>query len=52
MDPAARVPFTVGMYLLVSLIIVVAAHLWLRRFERGPVEWFWQVSYRRLSGDR
>ncbi|MBF6183761.1 MULTISPECIES: DUF418 domain-containing protein [Nocardia] len=51
-DPAARVPFTVGTYLLVSLIIVVAAHLWLRRFERGPVEWFWQVSYRRLSGDR
>jgi uncharacterized protein len=45
----ARVPFTVGIYLLVTLIIVSFAHLWLRRFERGPAEWLWNVSYRALA---
>ncbi|MEV0292032.1 DUF418 domain-containing protein [Nocardia sp. NPDC050710] len=50
--PDARVPFTIGMYLLVSLIIVTGAHLWLRRFERGPVEWAWNSSYRILARER
>lgn len=45
-----RVPFTVGIYLLVSLIIVTGAHFWLRRFERGPVEWAWHRSYQALAG--
>ncbi|MBF6074105.1 DUF418 domain-containing protein [Nocardia beijingensis] len=48
-SPDDRVPFTIGVYLLVSLIIACGAHLWLRRFERGPVEWFWNVSYRTLA---
>ncbi|MGO4613208.1 DUF418 domain-containing protein [Nocardia sp. 2YAB30] len=39
-----RVPFTVGVYLAVSLIIVIGAHLWLRRFERGPIEWLWNAA--------
>ncbi|WP_040779558.1 DUF418 domain-containing protein [Nocardia pneumoniae] len=47
-----RVPFTVGVYLLVALIIAVGAHLCLRRFERGPVEWLWQVGYRALARER
>ncbi|WP_454196557.1 DUF418 domain-containing protein [Nocardia sp. Marseille-Q1738] len=51
-SPGDRVPFTVGVYLLVSLIIAVGAHLWLRRFERGPVEWLWHVSYRALARER
>ncbi|MEV6320056.1 DUF418 domain-containing protein [Nocardia sp. NPDC051787] len=51
-SPGDRVPFTVGVYLLVSLIIALGAHLWLRRFERGPVEWLWHVSYRALTRDR
>lgn len=46
-----RVPFTIGVYLLVALLISSGAHLWLRRFERGPVEWFWNVSYRTLAGE-
>ncbi|MGK8512795.1 DUF418 domain-containing protein [Nocardia asiatica] len=50
--PEDRVPFTIGVYLLVSLVIAVGAHLWLRRFERGPVEWFWNVSYRVLARER
>ncbi|WP_433715629.1 DUF418 domain-containing protein [Nocardia sp. CA-084685] len=51
-SPDARVPFTVGVYLLVALIIVTIAHLWLRRFERGPVEWVWNRSYRALARER
>lgn len=37
-----RVPATVLGYLLISAIIVVFAHLWLRRFRLGPVEWVWK----------
>ncbi|MFI5775625.1 DUF418 domain-containing protein [Nocardia sp. NPDC051570] len=44
-----RVPFTIGVHLLVSAIMMTFAHLWLRRFERGPVEWLWHNSYRALS---
>ncbi|MFD8245791.1 DUF418 domain-containing protein [Nocardia sp. NPDC059691] len=51
-SPDDRVPFTVGVYVLVSLIIACGAHLWLRRFERGPVEWFWNVSFRTLARER
>lgn len=51
-SPGDRVPFTVGVCLLVSLVIAVGAHLWLRRFERGPVEWLWHVSYRALARER
>ncbi|WP_433723231.1 DUF418 domain-containing protein [Nocardia sp. CA-129566] len=51
-SPDARVPFTVGIYLTVALIISTAAHLWLRRFERGPVEWMWNLSYRALARER
>ncbi|MEV4155213.1 DUF418 domain-containing protein [Nocardia salmonicida] len=47
---SARVPFTVAIYLLVAAAIIVFAHLWLRRFERGPVEWLWNRTYRALAG--
>ncbi|MFI9503149.1 DUF418 domain-containing protein [Nocardia sp. NPDC052566] len=48
----ARVPFTVGIYLLTALIVIAGAHLWLRRFDRGPVELVWNASYRALAGER
>ncbi|RDI50912.1 uncharacterized protein DFR68_105389 [Nocardia mexicana] len=48
-SPAARVPFTVAIYLAVCAIMLVFAHLWLRRFDRGPVEWLWHNSYRALT---
>lgn len=51
-EPDLYVPFTVGMYLLVSAIIVTSAHLWLRRFERGPVEWAWHRGYQLLTGTK
>ncbi|MFD3508929.1 DUF418 domain-containing protein [Nocardia sp. NPDC058666] len=46
---SARVPFTIAMYLAVALVIMVFAHLWLRRFERGPVEWLWHRTFRALA---
>lgn len=42
---SARVPFTLGVYLIVVVAITALAHLWLRRFERGPVEWLWHRTY-------
>ncbi|MFC4373886.1 DUF418 domain-containing protein [Nocardia halotolerans] len=45
----SRVPFTIGVYLLVVALIAGLAHLWLRRFERGPVEWLWHRTYRMLA---
>ncbi|PKV81643.1 DUF418 domain-containing protein [Nocardia fluminea] len=47
---SARVPFTVAIYLVVAVAILTVAHLWLRRFERGPVEWLWNRTYRALAG--
>lgn len=46
----ARVPFTAGIYVLVCALMLVFAHVWLRRFDRGPVEWLWNRSYRALTG--
>lgn len=48
--PDHRVLFTVAVYLAVVAVLTLFAHYWLRRFERGPVEWLWQTSYRRLTG--
>lgn len=50
--PGQRVPATIGLYLLVAAVVMLAAHLWLRRFHRGPLEWAWQASYRSLSSQR
>ncbi|BEK96227.1 hypothetical protein NSK11_contig00088-0014 [Nocardia seriolae] len=46
----ARVPFTAGIYVLVCALMLRFAHCWLRRFERGPVEWLWNRSCRALTG--
>ncbi|QLY27884.1 DUF418 domain-containing protein [Nocardia huaxiensis] len=51
-SPNSRVPFTVGVYVVVAAIMLLFAHLWLRRFERGPVEWMWNLSYRALTRQR
>jgi uncharacterized protein len=44
-----RVPGTVALYVVVSAAVVLAAHLWLRRFERGPVEALLHRGYAALS---
>ncbi|MFI1917780.1 DUF418 domain-containing protein [Nocardia sp. NPDC020380] len=48
-SPNARVPFTVGVYLLVCALMLAFAHFWLRRFARGPVEWLWNRGYTALT---
>ncbi|MDV3130286.1 DUF418 domain-containing protein [Mycobacterium sp. 21AC1] len=47
--PGYRVPMTVVTYLVVIAVVITFAHLWLRRFRRGPVEWLWNTSYRALA---
>jgi uncharacterized protein len=39
---AWRVPVTVVAFVVLSSVIVLLAHLWLRRFALGPVEWLWK----------
>ncbi|WTL31581.1 DUF418 domain-containing protein [Nocardia sp. NBC_01503] len=48
-SPDSRVPFTLAVYLIVAAVMLVFAHAWLRRFERGPVEWLWNATYRALA---
>nr|WP_233213662.1 DUF418 domain-containing protein [Mycobacterium sp. QGD 101] len=43
-----RVVATAAIYVVVA-IVMAFAHLWLRRFDRGPVEWLWNTSYRALA---
>lgn len=50
LDGAVRVPVTVGVWALVAATVTAGAHLWLRRFERGPLEAVWAASYRALAG--
>lgn len=52
LDPAVRVPATVGVWVVVAAAVALAAHLWLRRFERGPLEAVWAASYRALAHGR
>jgi uncharacterized protein len=39
---AWRVPVTVAAFVVLTAVIVLLAHLWLRRFALGPVEWLWK----------
>ncbi|MEU4443551.1 DUF418 domain-containing protein [Actinosynnema sp. NPDC050801] len=38
--------FTVGMWLVISVLLLVGASWWMRRFPRGPVETVWNLAYR------
>lgn len=40
---------TWALFAFVSVLLVVFANLWLRRFRRGPVEIVWHWSYRMLT---
>lgn len=44
----ARIPFTLAVYVLVAAVVTVFAHVWLARFDKGPVEWLWHASYLRI----
>lgn len=47
-----RLPLTVAAYLGICAAMVLFAHLWQRRFSRGPVEWAWVRGYEALVGTR
>ena len=47
--PEARVPATIAVYALVAVIITALATLWLRRFQRGPIELGWLWCFDRLD---
>ena len=49
-DPGLRVPLTLVVYAMVATAVILFAHCWLRAFPRGPLEWLWNISYRRLAG--
>jgi len=46
---AWSVAATVMAYLLVAACVMLFAHVWQRHARRGPLEWLWHVSYRRLT---
>jgi uncharacterized protein len=37
-----RLPVTVAAFVVLTAVISLFAHLWLRRFALGPVEWLWK----------
>ncbi|KAB1656857.1 DUF418 domain-containing protein [Pseudoclavibacter chungangensis] len=43
---AWRLPVTMAGYVVVAAVVMVFAHLWLRRFRLGPVEWLWKQGAR------
>jgi uncharacterized protein len=47
-----RVPATVAIYLVLAAITMTFAHLWLRRFDRGPVEWLWNSTCQAITRPR
>ncbi|MCR2816582.1 DUF418 domain-containing protein [Microbacterium jiangjiandongii] len=49
LDPAVRVPATIGIYVVVVVVVVTAAAIWLKRFSRGPVELAWLWSFERIT---
>ncbi|MET0695435.1 MAG: DUF418 domain-containing protein, partial [Propionibacteriaceae bacterium] len=44
-----RVPGTIALYLAVAAAVTLIAHLWLRRFPRGPVELAWVAAYEAIT---
>lgn len=49
-DESQRMAATVLLYLLLCPVIVLAAHVWLRAFGRGPLEAIWTAAHQALSG--
>lgn len=43
-----RVLGTVSVYVVTVVCVSTFAHVWLRRYQRGPIEWLWNYSYERI----
>ncbi|GAB17059.1 hypothetical protein GOEFS_018_00910 [Gordonia effusa NBRC 100432] len=52
LGPDIVVPATIGVFITISVAMMVFARLWMRRFDRGPLEWLWHESYLTLSRSR
>lgn len=51
-DESQRLPTTVLLYLALCPLLMLAAHLWLRRFDRGPLEAVWAGAHGGLARRR
>ncbi|MEE2033917.1 DUF418 domain-containing protein [Rhodococcus chondri] len=49
LDGSTVVPATVVLFGVVALILIMVSRLWLRRFERGPLETLTHLAYQRLT---
>lgn len=52
LDPALRLPVTVLAWPAISATILTLAHVWLRRFDRGPLEWLSATIVSAINGTR
>ncbi|WP_338892792.1 DUF418 domain-containing protein [Rhodococcus sovatensis] len=43
-----RVLGTVSVYIVTVVCVSTFAHVWLRRYQRGPIEWLWNYSFERI----
>ncbi|MEE3851473.1 DUF418 domain-containing protein [Gordonia sp. LSe1-13] len=49
LDPTTVVPATIALFVAITVVMMLGSHLWLTRFERGPLEWLWHRGYERLA---
>ncbi|MFC9360934.1 DUF418 domain-containing protein, partial [Rhodococcus sp. NPDC057014] len=49
LDGTTVVPATLALFGAVSATLIVVSRLWLRRFDRGPLEWLTHRGYQRLT---
>ncbi|KZF05833.1 MAG: DUF418 domain-containing protein [Rhodococcus sp. (in: high G+C Gram-positive bacteria)] len=43
-----RVLGTISVYIVTVGCVSAFAHVWLRRYQRGPIEWLWNYSFERI----
>lgn len=49
LDGTTVVPVTLALFGAVSMTLIFVSHLWLRRFDRGPLEWLTHRGYQRVT---
>ncbi|GCE41812.1 hypothetical protein Rhow_005471 [Rhodococcus wratislaviensis] len=49
LDGTTVVPVTLALFGAVSMTLIFVSHLWLRRFDRGPLEWLTHRGCQRLA---